>query len=172
MKPKEMGAPRMFCSECQPKAERLNPVRIHAELTIPSLASLVRRCASLLYFGGDEVFSGQSMKAIQGIISPIRIEELARGMGHESKRLGKEIPPERGALPRAVWVHLGINERHSSSKPEGHDFSSIAHSAGYSDQSHFINDFKRVTGLAPSAFFRQSAMCESAEFLQVAFASN
>jgi AraC-like DNA-binding protein len=40
----------------------------------------------------------------------------------------------------------------------GADFTAVAHGAGYFDQAHFINDFRRVTGSAPDAFFRQAAV--------------
>jgi len=39
----------------------------------------------------------------------------------------------------------------------GHDLTSIAHIAGYFDQSHFIHDFRRLTGAAPEAYFAQAA---------------
>jgi AraC-like DNA-binding protein len=39
----------------------------------------------------------------------------------------------------------------------GADFTAAAYAAGYFDQSHFINDFRRATGSPPDAFFRQAA---------------
>lgn len=41
-------------------------------------------------------------------------------------------------------------------RAKGADFTSIAHDAGYCDQSHFIKDFKRFTGLAPESFFQRA----------------
>ena len=103
--------------------------------------------------------------------STIHIEELAREMGLSQSALERRFRRKVGASPKRFAsilrikcaIHLRI---------QGQDFTSIAHSAGYSDQSHFINDFKRATGFAPSSFFRRSRMCKNAEFLQVAFASN
>ena len=39
----------------------------------------------------------------------------------------------------------------------GAGLTTIAHAAGYSDQSHFNKDFKRFTGLAPGSFFARAA---------------
>jgi len=88
----------------------------------------------------------------------------------------------QSALERRFRRNVGTSPRRFASilrlknavrlRAVGHDFTSIAHSAGYSDQSHFTNDFKRVTGLAPSAFFQQSSLCRTSASLQVAFASN
>jgi AraC-like DNA-binding protein len=40
----------------------------------------------------------------------------------------------------------------------GLDLTTVAHTAGYFDQSHFIKDFRRATGSAPEAFFRETAV--------------
>ena len=101
----------------------------------------------------------------------IRIEELARQMGLSQSALERRFRRKVGTSPKRFEsilrfknaIRLGVL---------GQDFTSIAHSAGYTDQSHFINHFKRATGFAPSIFFRQSAICKTAEFLQVAFTSN
>jgi AraC-like DNA-binding protein len=39
------------------------------------------------------------------------------------------------------------------------NWTEIAMAAGYFDQAHFINDFKRFTSQPPSAFFQQSSFC-------------
>jgi AraC-like DNA-binding protein len=40
----------------------------------------------------------------------------------------------------------------------GVDLTTVAHMAGYFDQSHFIKDFRRATGSSPEAFFRETAV--------------
>jgi len=36
------------------------------------------------------------------------------------------------------------------------DYTSLAMECGYFDQSHFINDFKTITGLTPGNFFKEN----------------
>ena len=101
----------------------------------------------------------------------IRIEELARRVGLSQSALERRFRRNVGTSPKQLASVFRLKNA-IRLRAGGHDFTSIAHDAGYSDQSHFINDFKRVTGLAPSAFFQESSLCKGAEFLQVAFARN
>jgi AraC-like DNA-binding protein len=100
-----------------------------------------------------------------------RIEEVARQMGLSQSALERRFRRNVGTSPKRFASILRLMDAIRLGA-RGHDFTSIAHSAGYSDQSHFTNDFKRVTGFAPSAFFQQTSICRNAEFLQVAFISN
>jgi AraC-like DNA-binding protein len=101
----------------------------------------------------------------------VRIEELARQVGLSQSALERRFRRNVGTSPKQFASILRLKNA-VRLRAVGHDFTSIAHSAGYSDQSHFTNDFKRVTGLAPSAFFQQSSLCRTSASLQVAFASN
>jgi AraC-like DNA-binding protein len=110
---------------------------------------------------------------IQQSNATIRIDRLARQIGLSQSALERRFRRKVGASPKRFESIFRLkNAIQLGARGNGHDFTSIAHTAGYSDQSHFIKDFKRATGFAPSAFFRQSSMCKNAEFLQVAFASN
>jgi AraC-like DNA-binding protein len=101
----------------------------------------------------------------------IRIEELAQEMGLSQSALERRFRRNVGSSPKRFMSILRLNNA-IRLRNRGHDFTSIAYSAGYTDQSHFINEFKRIMGLAPSTFFHQSTICRNAEFLQVAFTSN
>jgi len=103
--------------------------------------------------------------------SNIRIEELARRTGLSQSALERRFRRNVGTSPKRFASILRLRNA-IRLRTHGQDFTSIAHSSGYSDQSHFINDFKRLMGFAPSDFFRQSRICKNAEFLQVAFISN
>ncbi len=116
-------------------------------------------------------FVSAAVVRIEETQATIRIDELARGMGFSQSALERRFRRNVGTSPKQFASLLRLkNAIHLRNR--GHDFISAAHAAGYSDQSHFINDFKRVTGLAPSAFFRCMRMCKNAEFLQVAFSFN
>jgi AraC-like DNA-binding protein len=86
----------------------------------------------------------------------VRIEELARRIGLSQSALERRFRRLVGASPRrfASLVRLRNVVRLRES---GADLTTIAHAAGYSDQPHFIKDFKRFTGQAPGAFFAQTS---------------
>ena len=41
-------------------------------------------------------------------------------------------------------------------RPDAANLTTVAQDAGYFDQPHFINHFRRVTGLSPAAWFDQA----------------
>jgi AraC-like DNA-binding protein len=120
---------------------------------------------------GPDSFVSAAVARLEASRASIRIEELARQVGVSQSALERRFRRDVGTSPKQFASILRLKNA-VRLRARGHDFISIAHSVGYSDQSHFINDFKRATGLAPSAFFRQSVSCKSAEFLQVTFAAN
>jgi AraC-like DNA-binding protein len=85
-----------------------------------------------------------------------RIDDLAQHIGLSQSALERRfrrvvgLSPKRFSsvlrLRRAVWLQQA-----------GADLASVAHTAGYFDQAHFINDFRRATGFAPRTFFGQRA---------------
>lgn len=42
----------------------------------------------------------------------------------------------------------------------GYDYLDIVHACGYTDQAHFVKDFKAFTGCSPEQFFRSEAQPE------------
>lgn len=86
----------------------------------------------------------------------MRIEELTRQIGLSQSALERRFRRLVGASPRrfASLVRLQNVVR---LRKAGADLTTIAHAAGYSDQSHFNKDFKRFTGIAPGSFFARAA---------------
>src|SRR5262245_11104454 len=85
-----------------------------------------------------------------------RIEELARRVGLSQSALERRFRRVVGASPKKFASIVRL--RHVLVlRSKGADFTSIAHAAGYYDQSHFIKDFKRFSGLAPESFFHQAS---------------
>src|SRR6266542_1706273 len=81
-----------------------------------------------------------------------RIEELARRVGLSQSALERRFRRVVGASPKKFASIVRL--RHVLHlRSMGADFFSIAHAAGYYDQSHFIKDFKRFSGFAPESFF-------------------
>jgi AraC-like DNA-binding protein len=116
-------------------------------------------------------FVSNAVARIEETEAGIRIEELARRVGLSQSALERRFRRNVGTSPKQFASILRLKNAFRL-RAGGRDFTSIAYSAGYSDQSHFTNEFKRVTGLAPSAFFQQSAVCSNSASLQVAFAAN
>ena len=116
-------------------------------------------------------FVSNALACIEETQGTVRIEELSRRVGLSQSALERRFRRSVGTSPK----HFESILRFKSAlrlRASGQDLTWIAHSAGYSDQSHFNKDFKQFTGLAPSQFFDQTIQCKNAEFLQVAFARN
>ena len=86
----------------------------------------------------------------------MRIEELTRRIGLSQSALERRFRRHVGASPRR-FASLVRLQNVVLLREAGADLTTIAHAAGYSDQPHFIKDFKRFTGLAPGAFFASAA---------------
>lgn len=86
----------------------------------------------------------------------VRMESVARQVGLSQSALERRFRQRVGASPRtfASLVRLRNVVRLGEA---GTDLTTIAHAAGYYDQSHFIKDFKRFTGKAPGSFFGSAA---------------
>jgi len=88
--------------------------------------------------------------------SEARIKALVRYIGLSQSALERRFRRHVGTSPKkfAALVRLKTIVRLHAG---GADFTSIAHAAGYFDQSHFNHDFKQVTGLAPESYFGRAA---------------
>ncbi len=84
-----------------------------------------------------------------------RIDDLTRYIGLSQSALERRFRRVVGISPKkfAALVRL---RRAVRLRATGADFAAVALAAGYCDQAHFINDFRRATGRAPDAFFRQT----------------
>jgi AraC-like DNA-binding protein len=108
-----------------------------ARLRLPAPDPLVAAAAAWLERGGG------------------RIEALARHLGLSQSALERRFRRVVGLTPKkfASLARLGRAVR---LRAGGADLTAVAHGAGYFDQAHFIHDFRRVTGSAPEAYFRQA----------------
>lgn len=81
-----------------------------------------------------------------------RIRDLTQYIGLSQSALERRFHHSVGISPKkfAMLVRLQRAVRLNKS---GARLSAIAHSAGYFDQSHFTNDFQRMTGHSPEAYF-------------------
>jgi AraC-like DNA-binding protein len=84
-----------------------------------------------------------------------RIDDLTRYIGLSQSALERRFRRVVGVSPKK-FASLVRLRRAVRLRATGAGFTAAAHAAGYFDQSHFINDFRRATGSAPDAFFRQA----------------
>lgn len=84
-----------------------------------------------------------------------RIGDLTRYIGLSQSALERRFRRVVGVSPKK-FASLVRLRRAVRLRATGADFTAVAYAAGYFDQSHFINDFRRATGSAPDAFFRQA----------------
>jgi methylphosphotriester-DNA--protein-cysteine methyltransferase len=85
-----------------------------------------------------------------------QIVDLTRYIGLSQSALERRFRRIVGVSPKKFSSLIRLR-RAMRLRATGADLTTVAHAAGYFDQSHFIKDFRRVTGSAPQAFFRQSA---------------
>jgi AraC-like DNA-binding protein len=83
-----------------------------------------------------------------------RIDDLTRYIGLSQSALERRFRRIVGVSPKK-YVSLARLRRAVRIHMAGADLTTVAHTAGYFDQSHFIKDFRRATGLAPTKFFRR-----------------
>jgi AraC-like DNA-binding protein len=99
-----------------------------------------------------------AVRAIDSAHGAVRIGPLARALAISQDALEKRFRRIVGASPKRYAALVRLHRAVRSHRP-GTSLSRLAHDAGYFDQSHFIRDFRAVTGEAPSRFFGASDYC-------------
>jgi transcriptional regulator GlxA family with amidase domain len=85
-----------------------------------------------------------------------RIDDLAMYIGLSQSALERRFRRVIGVSPKR-FASLARLRHAAQLQAAGADLTTVAHTSGYFDQSHFIKEFRRITGSAPSAFFRLTA---------------
>ena len=93
-----------------------------------------------------------AVEMIERTREAVRIAALARRIGLSQRALERRFRRIVGASPRK-FASLVRLQHAAGLRATGADFTTVAHAAGYSDQSHFVHDFKRFAGVAPGVFF-------------------
>jgi AraC-like DNA-binding protein len=88
----------------------------------------------------------------------LRIADLARSLGISQDPLEKRFRREVGASPKQLASIIRVQHAIDLGRT-GTSWSRVAHDAGYFDQSHFIREFRTITGEPPARFFRAVEYC-------------
>jgi AraC-like DNA-binding protein len=97
----------------------------------------------------------RAMRFARGAIS---IRSLADRLGLSQDRFEKRFSQPGGTSPKQYCSILRLRQALGGYRPEA-TLTALAVEAGYYDQSHFIREFRAVTGEAPQKFFRETEYC-------------
>jgi AraC-like DNA-binding protein len=84
----------------------------------------------------------------------IKIEELSNRVAISQRQLEREFKKKLGVSPKHYLRIMRLNEVQRLLKERPFDLTSIAYHCGYTDQAHFIRDFKKIIGENPTIFLK------------------
>jgi AraC-like DNA-binding protein len=99
-----------------------------------------------------------AVRAIRERNGCIRISELCAALDIRIDPLEKRFRSVVGASPKQLASILRVKQAFDSYRP-GINLARLSVDSGFSDQSHFIREFRRVFGDSPQRFFRTNAHC-------------
>jgi len=85
-----------------------------------------------------------------GGVAPIR--QIGKDLGISQKHLIELFTRTVGLTPKRFARLIRLERAVAQSQTEAVNWTLVAHECGYHDQSHFIREFKRFTGVTPSEF--------------------
>lgn len=99
-----------------------------------------------------------ALRAIGAAAGAIRVRALARDLGVSQDALEKHFRRIVGASPKQFATIVRLRQAVELSR-QSPSLTALALDAGYYDQSHFIRDFRAITGDAPGHFFQHARFC-------------
>lgn len=99
-----------------------------------------------------------ALRAIGAAAGAIRVRTLARDLGVSQDALEKHFRRLVGASPKQFATIVRVRQAVELSR-QSPSLTALALDAGYYDQSHFIRDFRAITGDAPGHFFQHARFC-------------
>ncbi|WP_047787411.1 helix-turn-helix domain-containing protein [Variovorax paradoxus] len=105
-----------------------------------------------------DMLVSEALRAIENSVGTIRIAALASDLGVSVDWLAKRFRRTVGATPKQLASIIRM--RHALSLyGEASSLTRLSVEAGYADQSHFIREFRSVTGQAPRRLLKGSEYC-------------
>jgi AraC-like DNA-binding protein len=99
-----------------------------------------------------------TVRAIDAASGAVRVSALARGAAISQDTLEKRFRRAVGTTPKQFASIVRLRRAVESWRP-GRSLTQVSVDAGYCDQSHFIRQFRQVTGLRPRGFFASAEYC-------------
>jgi AraC-like DNA-binding protein len=141
---------------------RADLARVHGQ--IAGAADTAQRVAVLEQFlltrlrpDEPDRLADAAVATIRKANGSIRIAQLARALGISQDPLEKRFRRAVGTSPKQLASLIRL--RHVIDERKRASWSQLAIEAGYFDQSHFIREFRNVTGEAPAQFFQADHYC-------------
>ena len=94
----------------------------------------------------------------------LKVDDLVERFGLSKRMLQRLFDRYVGVSPKWVIQRYRLHEaaeRLAAGAPAGH--SALALDLGYSDQAHFVRDFKAIVGVSPAAYARRSAAARNSD---------
>lgn len=100
--------------------------------------------------------TSQSLRAIRGQRGNIRVDQLAALTGYTSRTLQRQFRQDTGLSPKAfsriIRCQSALSCLHQPASPACSD---LALDLGFSDQSHFLREFKKLVSTTPLDYQRR-----------------
>jgi AraC-like DNA-binding protein len=125
-----------------------------------STAAMIKRTESFLLMNlqgnkNDMSYVNLAAELIRNL-KGIRIEDLSNKVCISQRQLEREFKEKVGISPKHYLRITRVKEvMRLLDDNQTIDLTSVAYHCGYFDQSHFINDFKRITGKNPTIFLKE-----------------
>ena len=119
------------------------------------VAALESFLLARLKISAPDPLLGAALKWLEDMSGPRRMDQLTRYIGLSQSALERRFRRTIGLSPKkfASVIRLRHAVRLMSAAD---DLAAVANAAGYFDQAHFINDFKRAVGRTPTAFLKDA----------------
>lgn len=136
---------RVFCDQIREATDTTARVSLTEQYLAQQAA---RRSRALPYLG-------QAAECIRQARGGLEVETVQAQLGISLRQLQRQFKAKVGVSPKHYLRMARINEVQRLLEA-GHclNLTQIAYQAGYTDQAHFIRDFKAMTGETPSVFVR------------------
>jgi transcriptional regulator GlxA family with amidase domain len=125
-----------------------------------SLAEQIRTLERILIRRIQNGIEVSKIRAAVGLIARsggrMRIPVVAKSVAMSERALERAFRSVVGASPKHL-ARLVRLQQACDLWDAGKSCTEIAHSAGFTDQSHFVHDFKQLSGHAPSIFLRRTS---------------
>jgi len=113
------------------------------------LKTIQRNCIDINYVN-------RAAELIRQTKGAVRIEELPERVYISLRQLERAFKEKIGVSPKHYLRISRINEVHRLLEEENMlNFTQVAYQSGYTDQAHFIRDYKNITGERPTIFVKE-----------------